>query len=70
MTSVGPKRGIVNVTIDGTPAGSVDLHAATAGNRRVVWSHAFATGGTHTLTLTVAGTTGRPRIDVDAFLQS
>jgi len=70
VTSVGPKRGIVNVMIDGTPAGSVDLHAVTAGNRRVVWSHAFAAGGTHTLTLTVAGTTGRPRIDVDAFLQS
>ena len=68
VTSIGPKRGVVNLAVDGTPAGSVDLYSATAGKRRVMWSYHFPTNGPHTLRLTVAGTTGRARIDADAFL--
>jgi len=68
VTTTGPTRGIVDVAVDGTPVGSVDLYAAKAHKRQVVWSHSFATSSMHTLTLTVEGTSGRPRVDVDAFL--
>jgi hypothetical protein len=70
-TTTGPTRGILNLAVDGTAAGSVDLASTTTTkNRRVVWSHTFATDSMHTLTLTVAGTAGRPRVDIDAFLVS
>jgi len=70
VTTTGPLRGAVNLTVDGTSLGSVDLYSAKAHKRQVVWSHTFPTNVNtiHTLTLTAAGTAGRPRIDVDAFL--
>ena len=68
VTTTGPLRGIVDLAVDGTPVGSVDLYAAKAHKRQVVWSHSFATSSMHTLALTVEGTAGRPRVDVDAFL--
>jgi hypothetical protein len=70
LTTTSPTRGKVDLAVDGTPVGTVDLYSSTTRNRRVVWSHTFSTSAMHTVTLTVQGTPGRPRVDVDAFLVS
>ena len=59
-------RGRAYVYVDGTYVRTVDLYSATTVARRVVYSQAVASG-THTVTVYVAGTTGRPWVDVDEF---
>lgn len=68
MASVGPMRGSARIYVDGIYAGSVSLYAATAANRRLVFARTWATPGTHRLEVRSLGTSGRPRIDVDAFV--
>jgi hypothetical protein len=69
-------RGRAEVFIDGVSAGIVNLYhtSTTAAARRVVFRHAFAAGGPHTIRVTVLGSkatasTGT-RVDVDAFVIS
>lgn len=68
VTTVAPARGQVRVYVDGTLAATIDTGAATAAYRRVAWSHAWAAVGTHTIRLVAVATSGRPRVDVDAFV--
>ena len=60
-------RGIGYVYIDGTYVGSVDSYASATQWRSVVFARSWASSGTHTITIKVAGTSGRPTIDLDAF---
>jgi hypothetical protein len=67
---VAPKatnRGQAYVYIDGTYIGTVDLYSATTSAKPVVLSRYWTTRGTHTMTVKVVGTSGRPQVDVDAF---
>jgi hypothetical protein len=64
----GPKRGVASVYLDGHIVGTVDLRAAATQTRRQVFSYAWPTSGAHTLRIVVAGTAGRPRVEVDAFV--
>jgi hypothetical protein len=65
----GPDRGKVQILIDGKALpGSIDLYSATAQTKRVVWAYSWATKGTHTVTIKVLGTSGRPTVDLDAFV--
>jgi hypothetical protein len=59
-------RGNARVTIDGTYAKAVYLYGSTA-YRRLVFARNL-TPGPHTMKITVLGTSGRPRIDVDGFI--
>ena len=60
-------RGKVKVYVDGSSTATVlDLRGATA-CRWVAWTRQWSTSGRHTVRLVVAGTLGRPRVDVDAF---
>jgi subtilisin family serine protease len=59
-------RGNARVSIDGTTVGTVYLYGSTAYRRLVFARH--PTPGTHTLKITVLGTSGRPRVDVDGFI--
>ena len=59
--------GSARVLVDGRSVGTVSLHATTSQPRRVVFSHAFATTGTHRVAIRVVGTAGHPRVDVDGF---
>jgi probable HAF family extracellular repeat protein len=61
--------GRARVAIDGHVVTTVDL-GTFGGARRTAFVHAFAKVGTHTLKVTVLGTAGRPRVDVDAFAVS
>jgi hypothetical protein len=67
VTSLAATRGKLKVYIDGTYAGTIDLYRTTASHRTIGFSRMFASSGTHTIKLVGMGTTGRPRVDVDAF---
>jgi N-acetylmuramoyl-L-alanine amidase/Bacterial Ig-like domain len=67
-TSRGPTRGVVKVYVDGSLAATIDLYAAKYSFRYVAFSKTWSSSGTHTIRVVAEGTTGRPRIDVDAFL--
>ena len=66
--SKGPGRGKARVYVDGVLAKTVDFYRSTAVHRQVVFTRSWATAGPHTLKVVVLGTTGRPRVDVDAFV--
>jgi hypothetical protein len=61
-------RGKAAVYIDGVYSQTVDLYSATSVARSIVFSRSWATSGSHTLQIRVKATTGRPRVDVDAFV--
>ena len=61
-------RGIAHVYLDGKLVANVDLHSATAMHRRIVFAHAWATDGAHTIKIVCAGTAGHATVDVDAFV--
>jgi hypothetical protein len=61
-------RGVMNISLDGAPATAVNTYSSTAANRVIVWQKVIATPGTHRIKITNAGTSGRPRIDVDAIM--
>jgi len=67
VTTFGADRGSVKVYIDGSYVRTIDLSAGDAGERIVAYSRKWKSVGTHTIKLVVVGTTGHPRIDVDAF---
>ncbi len=54
--------------VDGTYVQTVDLYSSSTLSRQVVFSKSWATSGSHTLEVRVLGTSGRPRVDVDAFV--
>ena len=67
VTTRGPGRGKVRIYVDGILAATVDTYAASATRQLVIWQKTWAAVGTHTVKLVVAGTAGRPRVDLDAF---
>jgi hypothetical protein len=71
VSTLGPARGRVEVWLDGTYQGTLDLYSATLKTKRVVWSTAAA-AGSHTLEIRPTGSRNplstSNRIDVDAFL--
>jgi kumamolisin len=66
VTTTSSNNGAATIAIDGGSATTVNTHAGGAhGKVRFV----KATGsGSHTLVLTVSGTAGHPKVDVDAFV--
>jgi hypothetical protein len=63
----GAGFGIATVKIDGKVAATVDLRASAAAPHRIVFARHWAVRGAHTISITVAGTAGRPTIGVDGF---
>ncbi len=68
LTTRASSRGVASILVDGLPVGSVDTRATSSHYRQLIWGRSFGTLGTHTIPITVVGTPGRPRVDVDAFL--
>jgi subtilisin family serine protease len=64
----GLGRGKAQIWVDGALAATVDTYGRTFAARRIVFSRAWATKATHVVKVVVLGTTGRPRVDLDAFL--
>ncbi|CAA9450783.1 MAG: Serine protease, subtilase family [uncultured Rubrobacteraceae bacterium] len=68
---IAPKsstRGKAEVYVDGTYVQTVDLYSSSTLARQVVFSKSWATSESHSLEVRVLGTSGRPMVDVDAFM--
>jgi trimeric autotransporter adhesin len=68
VASKSSGRGKASVYIDGSRVAIVDLHAAGVLRRQVVYAHAFAGIGAHTIRIVCLGTPGRAIVDIDALL--
>ncbi|HEX4493669.1 MAG TPA: protease pro-enzyme activation domain-containing protein [Acidimicrobiia bacterium] len=66
VTNVASTNGSATIAIDGGSAATVNTHA-TGGPGIVRFVKLSGGPGSHTLVLTVSGTAGHPKIDVDAF---
>ena len=67
VSTRGPTRGSARVYIDGTLAATVSLYHGSVAARYVAYSGHGARSGKHTIKIVVSGTSGHPRVDVDAF---
>lgn len=68
VSTRAPSRGYAKVYVNGVYTARINLAAASTTYRRVVWSRNWSTAATRTVRIVVEGTSGRPRVDVDAFL--
>ena len=64
----GPDRGSAAIYVDGVYKGVVNLYAATFSPKAVVFAASWGSNGTHRIGILCAGTSGHPRVDVDAFV--
>lgn len=63
-----PNRGKASIYVNGIKVATIDLAASTMLKQRLVWSTTWASSATRTVMIRVAGTAGRPRVDVDGFV--
>jgi len=67
VATKAPNRGKADVWVDGVFARTVDLYAAEARPRSVVFTRSWVMSGAHAVTIKVRGTAGRPTVVVDSF---
>ena len=67
MSTEGPTRGSATVKLDSGTAQTISTHTSSVMTAEIV-GLVTSTNGSHTLVLKVLGTSGHPRIDVDAFV--
>ncbi len=67
VTTKATGRGKLKVYIDGSYVRTIDLYSSSASYRVLAFSQMFSSSGTHTIKLVGMGTSGRPRVDLDAF---
>jgi hypothetical protein len=68
VASRGPSYGKIQVLVDGRAVKTIDLRAPKAKNRQVVFSESWPGDGNHVVTVQALGTSGRPKVDLDAFV--
>ena len=68
VARTGPNRGVATVYVNGTKVDTIDLYAPAYGNQRVVWARNWSSSAARTVTIRVAGSPGRPLVDIDAFV--
>lgn len=64
----GPARGKAQIYFDGVYQTTVDTYAAVNTNRVVMWDKNLAGSVNHTIKVVNLATSGRPRIDIDGYL--
>ncbi len=67
VSTTNTDRGSATVSIDGGTAKTVNTNGTSLHPAAIVYTRTVASG-THSLALTVLGTAGHPRVDIDAFL--
>jgi Pro-kumamolisin, activation domain len=67
MSTLGPTRGSASVKLDSGTAVTVSTHASNPKTAEIV-NVVQAKSGNHKLVVTLLGTSGHPRVDVDAFV--
>lgn len=68
ISAVSPVRGSANVYVDGALQATVDLHSKTTIPRQMVFTKTWTSSGRHTVRIVALGTSGHPRVDVDALV--
>jgi hypothetical protein len=68
IAGVSPTRGRADVYVDGVLVAPIDTYASSFHPRTVVYAKTWSSSGKHTVEISNRGTTGRPRIDFDAFV--
>jgi subtilisin family serine protease len=63
----GPSNGKAKVYVDGAYVQTIDLYRSSTQSKVVVFNKSWSTNGVHSVKLVVVGTSGRPRVEVDAF---
>jgi subtilisin family serine protease len=63
----GPNNGKAKIYVDGAYVQTIDLYRSSTQYRVVVFNRSWSTNGLHSVKLVVVGTSGRPRVEVDAF---
>lgn len=64
----GTDRGRARVYVDDNLVATVDTKRSRVRHRRVAFQAKWAQAGQHTVRIELEGTSGRPRVDVDAFV--
>ncbi|MGC5017651.1 N-acetylmuramoyl-L-alanine amidase [Micromonospora sp. DT47] len=59
--------GQVYIYVDGVKVSTVDLRSSTTAHRQAVWTRSWSTSGTHSVSVVVVGTSGRPRVTTDGI---
>ncbi|HET7181454.1 MAG TPA: hypothetical protein VFI15_04395, partial [Candidatus Limnocylindrales bacterium] len=65
---VGPSRGSVKVYVNGVLTTTVSTYAATTSCRRVLLALSWSTAISRKVSIVVSGTSGHPRVDLDAII--
>ncbi len=68
VSTLSPRSGFAEVTLDGLTADVVDLSASDTEARRLVFSRSWSQAEDHELTIRAVGTAERPRVDLDALI--
>lgn len=69
VTTRGPNRGSAAIYVDGVYRSTVSLYSSTSATKQLAFVMNWATSGTHTIKIVVKGTSGHPRVDLDAFVR-
>ena len=64
----GPTRGSAAISIDGRHVTTISTYRSSPIGRIVLFSRAWPTTQTHRIVITVVGTAGHPRVDLDAII--
>jgi GH25 family lysozyme M1 (1,4-beta-N-acetylmuramidase) len=65
----GPNRGSAYVYLDGVYKATLNLYSAYYYSKQIVYAANWGVNGTHTIKIVCLGTSGHPRVDVDAFVR-
>ena len=68
VASKATNRGIAHVYVDGSYKGNWDLYSSSTKARVAVLTANWSSSGAHTVKIVVAGTSGRPTVDIDSFI--
>ena len=72
VSTLGPDRGVAEITVDGQIVATFDLFAPTLQAGQIVWSTSGLAPGAHTIKVSQLGTRQAAslstRVDVDAFI--
>jgi hypothetical protein len=66
--TLGPTRGKMQIYVNGSLKQTIDLYRASVGTRRIVAKLTWSSLNFRTITIRVVGTSGHPRVDLDAIL--
>jgi hypothetical protein len=67
VSTLGPTRGSASVKLDSGSTATINTHASSPKTAQIV-DVVSGASGSHKLVVTVLGTSGHPRVDIDAFI--